>query len=78
MADDAEFERAGLNDYHSYSCQFCGEENEVFIDGSMAGSGGQRYQFTEDCAICCRPNFLTVFVDRDGEVFVDVDREYDA
>jgi hypothetical protein len=79
MPDDAGFERAGLNDYHSYLCEFCGEENEIFVDGSMVvSSGGQRYQLTEDCAVCCRPNLITIFVDRDGEVFLDVAQEYDA
>ena len=79
MADDSEVQKAGLNEYHPYSCAFCGEENEVFVDGSMASANsGPRLQFTEDCEICCRPNLISVFIDRNGEVFLDVTQEYEA
>ena len=64
----------GVNEYHTYTCAFCGEENEVWVDVS----GGSHQEFTEDCEICCRPNRLTINVDRDGAVFVDVDQEYEA
>ncbi len=82
MEDDDQFDdespgESGLNDYHPYWCAFCGEENEVFIDGAaFAHSSTQR--FTEDCAVCCRPNLITVRSERDGSVSMDVTREYDA
>lgn len=63
-----------LNELHPYYCEFCGEENEVFVDAS-----GMRVQkFTEDCTVCCRPNLLTIRIERDGEVSIEVEREYDA
>ena len=48
----------------TYDCAFCGEENETFVDAS----GGARQTYTEDCAVCCRPNLITVTVDEDGKV----------
>ena len=58
----------------TYECAFCGEENEVLVDVS----GGRRQSFTEDCAVCCRPNLITVIVDEDGDVELQVTQEYEA
>ena len=58
----------------TYSCQFCGEDNEVFADES----GGRRQTFTEDCAVCCRPNLITLEFDDDGDVQLHVSQEYEA
>ena len=60
-----------------YACEFCGEMNAASFDMS-AFAYGRKQQFTEDCAVCCRPNLLTVEVDREGFVSLDVEREYDA
>jgi len=57
-----------------YGCAFCGEPNEVFVDPG----GGRRQTFTEDCTVCCRPNLLTLTVDDDGDVDLQVTQEYDA
>jgi hypothetical protein len=67
-------ENAGTNEYHPYQCAFCGEENEVWVDAG----GGPRSQLTEDCAVCCRPNLITITVDRDGAVFLNTEQEYEA
>ena len=58
----------------TYECAFCGEENEVLVDPG----GGRRQTFTEDCAVCCRPNLITLSVDADGEVELRVTQEYEA
>jgi hypothetical protein len=58
----------------AYSCAFCGEENEVFVDPSVE----RRQTFTEDCAVCCRPNLITITVDDDGEVELEVTQEDEA
>jgi hypothetical protein len=58
----------------SYRCAFCGEDNDLFVDPS----GGRRQTFTEDCAVCCRPNLIAVTIDDDGEVELDVSQEYEA
>jgi hypothetical protein len=80
MVQNNDWSNAGTNEYHPYHCAFCGEENEVWVDasGNAFGSGGARSQLTEDCAVCCRPNLITITVDRDGAVFLDVEQEYDA
>lgn len=71
---DLEFESSDVNGFREYSCQFCGEINEVFVDAS----GAAHQKFTEDCAVCCRPNLLTIDIAHDGTVFIDAEREYDA
>ncbi len=58
----------------TYDCAFCGEENDVFADDS----GGRHQTFTEDCAVCCRPNLITLQWDDDGEVQIEVVQEYEA
>jgi hypothetical protein len=58
----------------TYDCTFCGEENDVFVDPS----GGDRQTFTEDCAVCCRPNLITLVVDEDGLVTIEAVQEYEA
>ena len=58
----------------TYDCAFCGEENEVLVDPS----GGRRQSFTEDCAVCCRPNLIVLAVDEDGGVELQVTQEYEA
>lgn len=71
---DDEETQSEINQYHPYECAFCGEENEVFVDGS----GARTQKFTEDCAVCCRPNLITIEISRDGFVSVNAEREYDA
>ena len=58
----------------TYDCVFCGEENDVFVDPS----GGRHQTFTEDCTVCCRPNLITLEIDDDGEVQIQVVQEYGA
>ncbi len=57
----------------TYSCAFCGEDNEVFVDPS----GGSRQTFTEDCTVCCRPNLITLLIDG-ADVSLDAVQEYEA
>lgn len=57
-----------------YGCAFCGEDNEVFVDPS----GGRRQVFTEDCSVCCRPNLITLTIDDDGDLDLQVAQEYEA
>jgi hypothetical protein len=57
-----------------YGCAFCGEDNEVWVDPS----GGRQQTFTEDCTVCCRPSLITLTIDDDGEVAIEVSQEYEA
>lgn len=72
--DEMEIESSDVNGFREYSCQFCGEGNEVFVDAS----GLAHQKFTEDCAVCCRPNLLTIDIAHDGTVYIEAEREYDA
>ena len=58
----------------TYGCAFCGEENDLTVDPS----GGRRQTFTEDCTVCCRPNLITLTLDEEGDVEVEVTQEYEA
>lgn len=58
----------------TYDCAFCGEENDVFVDPS----GGDRQTFTEDCAVCCRPNLISLVVDDEGDVTIEAVQEYET
>jgi len=58
----------------TYSCAFCGEDNDLLVDPS----GGRRQTFTEDCAVCCRPNLIMLAFGDDGTVRLDAAQEYEA
>jgi len=58
----------------TYECAFCGAPPETFVDPS----GGRRQTFTEDCAVCCRPNLIALIIDDDGEVQLEATQEYEA
>ena len=58
----------------TYCCAFCGEENQIVVDPSA----GRRQAFTEDCAVCCRPNLITLAIEEDGDVRLQVTQEYEA
>jgi hypothetical protein len=57
-----------------YRCASCGKRNETFVDVS----GGSRQTYTEDCRVCCRPNLISLTVDEDGDVSIEVSQEYEA
>jgi hypothetical protein len=55
-------------------CAACGEQNETPLDLS----GGFEQEYTEDCAVCCRPNLISISVDRDSyEVVIGNELEYE-
>lgn len=60
-----------LDQFADYDCPSCGESIQLVIDPA----GGRLQQYTEDCPVCCRPNLITVHIDRDGRVSVDVESE---
>ncbi|MBD3297455.1 MAG: CPXCG motif-containing cysteine-rich protein [candidate division Zixibacteria bacterium] len=49
----------------TYTCAYCGEINDLFIDPS----GGDHQEFIEDCQICCRPNLLKMTGNAEADVF---------
>ncbi len=54
-----------------YHCPVCGERN----DTSVEGEPGMTVEFTEDCAVCCRPNRIICRFDLDGNPSLSVDFE---
>lgn len=56
-----------------YCCGFCGEWNSVLVDLSQ----GEHQSYIEDCAVCCRPNKLTIHANAEtGDV--EVQAEFDG
>ena len=49
-----------------YTCPFCGEENELFVEPE----DGEAQTITEDCAVCCRPIEVRVRIVND-EIIAD-------
>jgi len=35
-------------------------------------------RFTEDCAVCCRPNLLSITIHHDNSIEIAVEQEYEA
>ncbi|MGR3277649.1 CPXCG motif-containing cysteine-rich protein [Acaryochloris sp. 'Moss Beach'] len=56
-----------------YQCAFCGEFNTTFIDISA----GFRQSYVEDCQVCCRPNLLSVTVNRES-LDIQIATEYNG
>lgn len=56
----------------SLPCPFCGEVDELVVDLG----GGEHQQYTEDCAVCCRPRVVHVEPGEEpGDVNVWLERE---
>lgn len=51
-------------------CPYCGERITLLVDGS---AGAQEY--VEDCQVCCRPINISVMVNEDEYLQVEVRRE---
>jgi len=45
----------------TYACAVCGEVNETTFDPEA----GDAQEFIEDCRVCCRPNVVRVYYDRE-------------
>ena len=54
-----------------YDCPFCGEPNEILIDPTA----GEKQEFVEDCAVCCRPGVITLRFGPDGSAALAVEPE---
>ena len=51
------------DDELSWICQYCGEENFVWIDLTVL----EQQDFIEDCSVCCRPNRIIVTREMENE-----------
>ena len=43
----------------TFVCVYCFQVNDTLVDVSA----GRVQEYTEDCHVCCRPNFLHVTID---------------
>jgi Cysteine-rich CPXCG len=50
-----------------WTCQYCGTQNSVWVDLTTSN----KYDFFEDCEICCRPNRIIITIDNDENIFLD-------
>jgi Cysteine-rich CPXCG len=57
----------------SIVCPYCGETVEISVDCSV-----DNQSYIEDCQVCCRPMDISVSLDADGELRVEVSREDDT
>lgn len=53
-------------------CPYCGEVLEIEVDRSI-----DKQQYIEDCEVCCRPIDISIYVDENQEVHVDVRGEFE-
>ena len=51
------------DDYLSWTCQYCGDENKVWVDLTIE----DKQDFIEDCSVCCRPNRIVISPIQEGE-----------
>lgn len=54
------------DDVLTWVCQYCGEENQVWIDLTVM----EDQDFIEDCEICCRPNRILIKHDKENEEYI--------
>ena len=57
------------DDIITWTCQYCSQENELWIDLTIEGKQDQ----TEECEICCRPNRLIITHDKDDKEQITVE-----
>jgi hypothetical protein len=57
------------DDVLTWVCQYCGEENQLWIDLTVSSD----QDFIEDCEVCCRPNRILVKHDKEDEEYIFVE-----
>jgi len=57
------------DDVLNWVCQYCGEENEIWIDLTVL----ENQDFIEDCEVCCRPNRILIEHDKEDEEYIFVE-----
>jgi len=57
------------DDVITWICQYCGEENELWIDLTIEGKQDQ----TEECEVCCRPNRIIITHNKENMEQVNVE-----
>jgi len=57
------------DDVLNWICQYCGEENQVWVDLTVV----ENQDFIEDCEICCRPNRILIKRNKEDEEYIFVE-----
>jgi len=57
------------DDIITWTCQYCSQENELWIDLTIEDEQDQ----TEECDICCRPNRLIITHDKEDKEQITVE-----
>ena len=57
------------DDVLNWVCQYCGEENQLWIDLTITAD----QDFIEDCEVCCRPNRILIKHDKEDEEYILVE-----
>jgi hypothetical protein len=62
-------EEMQTDDIINWICQYCGEENQVWVDLTVL----EDQDFIEDCEVCCRPNRILIKHDKEDEEYIFVE-----
>ena len=54
------------DDVLTWVCQYCGEENQVWVDLTVL----ENQDFVEDFEICCRPNRILITHDKENDEYI--------
>ena len=57
------------DDVINWVCQYCGEENDLWVDLTIQGD----QDFIEDCEVCCRPSRILIKHDKEDEEYFFVE-----
>ncbi len=57
------------DDVINWICQYCGEENELWVDLTVEG----KQDLIEECDVCCRPNRVIITHNKEDKEQVIVD-----
>ena len=56
-----------MDDLAEYICPTCGESIQIGVDPTA----GREQHYIEDCPVCCNPNAIAVYFDREGNADVE-------
>ena len=60
------------DDVLMWVCQYCGEENELWVDLTLL----EQQDIIEDCELCCRPNRVIITHDKDDDELIYIDARF--
>ena len=58
-----------INEKEAY-CPYCGENISLLIDSSI-----ENQEYVEDCQVCCSPILISVNIDYNENISIDIKKE---